>query len=108
MVGSYHWPPEYLPILHKLLQMLSHLISDGPRLLSHDGKVTINTDHEGQILIGGWLAIWDENKLMGPCNLLDCCGVDSPELARGYPWPPPRLRLPLLLSSLLLISGEQE
>ena len=108
MVGSYHQPSEDVPIPHELLQMTSHVISDGIRLLSHNGEVSIDKGHEGQIMVGGWLSIWGENKLMRPYNLLDCCGVGSPELAIGYPWPPPGLRLPLLLPSLLIISGVQE
>ena len=94
-VGSYHRPPEDLPFLRELLQMSSHLISDGIRYSSHNGEVSIDKDHEGQILVGGWLPIWGENKLMRPYNLVDCCGVRSPQLGRGYPWPP-GLRLPLL------------
>ena len=65
--------------------MSSHLSSDGIHLASHNGEVSIDKGHEGQILVGGWLPIWCENKPMRPYNLLNCCGVSSPELARGYP-----------------------
>ena len=53
MVGSYHQPPEDLPILHELLQMSSHLISDGIHLSHHNGEVSIDKGHDGQILVGG-------------------------------------------------------
>ena len=36
MIGSYHQPLEDLPILHELLRVSSHLISDDIRLLGHD------------------------------------------------------------------------
>ena len=36
MIRSYYWPPKDLPILHGLLQVSSHLISDDIHLLGHD------------------------------------------------------------------------
>ena len=54
MVGLYNQPPDDLRILHKVLQMRSYLISDGIHLLSHDGEISIDKGHEGQILVGGW------------------------------------------------------
>ena len=109
MVSCYHWPPNDRPILYELLQMCSHLISEFFYLLSHNGEVSIDKGHEEQILVGGWLPIWGENKLMRPYDLVDRCGVCSPELARDYRWPVPGLRLPpLLLPSLIIISGVQE
>ena len=107
MVGYYHWPPEDLPILHEILQMSSHLISDGIHLSSHNGEVSIDKGHDGQSLVGSWLPIWGENKLMRPCELVDCCCVGSPQLARCDPWPLPGLNLPLL-PGLLIVNGGQE
>ena len=109
VVGSYHWPLEDLPILCELLQMSSQLISNGIHLSrSCNSEISIDNCHEGQILAGGWLPIWSENKLMRPYSLLDCCGVRSHELAKGYPWPPPGLSLAPLLPSLLIVSGGYE
>ena len=110
MLGSYHCPPEDLPILHELLQMSSHSISDAINMSNHNGEDYIDKGHEGHILVGGMLPIWGENKLTRQYNRVDCCCVGSIELARCYPWPPPGLRLPLalLLPTLIIISGVQE
>ena len=36
VVGSYHWPPESLPIFHDLLQVNGNYIPDGIRLKGND------------------------------------------------------------------------
>ena len=44
---------------------------------------------------------------MGQENLLYCCCVSGSQLTLGYFWPPPGLRLQLLLLIQLIISGGQ-